>query len=105
MSVVNPHTINGRQLGGVTPLSVVQSLNDAEFALIRHIDIDFRRRNIVREGLKQLFGCRLALAEDLQQACSTVNTVIKTEPALFEKDMPAHSPRQQGTGFLHLLLD
>ncbi|EGH25344.1 hypothetical protein PSYMO_29528 [Pseudomonas amygdali pv. mori str. 301020] len=33
-----------------------EGLDDAELGDIRHLDVDFRRRNIVREGFEQVFG-------------------------------------------------
>src|SRR3546814_14798864 len=60
-------------------LSVMQCINDAEFALFGHMDIDFRRRNIVREGREELLGRGFLFAEDLQQARGAVDAIVKTE--------------------------
>src|SRR3546814_4917877 len=77
-------------------LSVMQCINDAEFALFGHMDIDFRRRNIVREGREELLGRGFLFAEDLQQARGAVDAIVKTEPALLEEDVAAHFAGQQG---------
>ncbi|MNN20153.1 hypothetical protein D3C81_1334150 [compost metagenome] len=105
MGVVDPHTIDGGQFG-ITPLSIaLQCINDAEFALVGHINIDFRRRNIVREAGEQLFGAGFLLAEDLQQARGAVDAIVKAVPALLDEDMATHFAGQQSACFLHLLLD
>jgi len=86
-------------------LRIVQCVNDAEFALLGHMDIDLWRRNIVREGLEQLFSRGFFLAEDLQQPRGAVNTVVKAEPALLEEHVAAHFAGQQRAGFLPFLFD
>ncbi|MCY1459640.1 hypothetical protein D9M71_771320 [compost metagenome] len=69
------------------------------------MDIDFRRRNIIREGPEQLLRGGFFLAEDFQQACGAVNAVVKTIPALLDEDVTAHLACEQSTGLLHLFLD
>ena len=40
-------------------------------------------------------------AENFNQAGTGIHAIVKTKPALFEKDMAAKLAAQQGAGFLH----
>ena len=47
------------------------------------------------EGIARIF----LFAENLEQARSGVEAIIKAKPTVFEENMPTHFARQWGAGF------
>src|SRR5690606_3927367 len=76
LRVINANTVDAGQFG-IAPLSVFfQRFNNGELGDVGDLDVDFRGRDVVREGFEQLFGGLRFLAEDFQQACSAVDAVV-----------------------------
>jgi len=82
-----------------------QIFHDRELSVFGNGDMNFRRCDRRRKLCQQIFQIGIGGAEDFDQARGAVNAVIKTEPALLEKNVAGKFAAEQRAGFLHLGLD